>query len=186
MPRSERRRVDRVTLNGFVAWLQNRGTRKKTGITFITFLGTWSVELLKNYLTNLKLDDEAPIYDVSARAVHTYFRKVAQRFTSNLKGRNPYSPHSLRAAFRTFLSDQKVDPFYIEYWMWPRHAGTAKRLHKQKQRKLAPNIQRTSRTWLTPLTEKSSSLLIFDINDFILILLFVYLAYLILLICSIC
>jgi integrase len=92
-------------------------TRKKTGISFITFLGSWSIKLLKKYLANRKLEDEAPIYDVSSRAVHAYFRKTAEKFAGNFKGRNPYSPHSLRAAFRTFLSDHKVDPLYIEYWM---------------------------------------------------------------------
>jgi integrase len=92
-------------------------TRKKTGISFITFLGSWSIKLLKKYLANRKLEDEAPIYDVSSRAVHTYFRKTAEKFAGNFKGRNPYSPHSLRAAFRTFLSDHKVDPLYIEYSM---------------------------------------------------------------------
>ena len=92
-------------------------TRKKTGINFITFLGSWSIKLLKEYLANRKLEDEASIYDVSSRAVHAYFRKIAQKFASYCKDRNPYSPHSLRAAFRTFLSDHKVDPLYIEFWM---------------------------------------------------------------------
>jgi len=92
-------------------------TRKKTGVSFITFLGSWSVKLLKDYLAHRKFEDDTPIYAVSSRAVHAYFRKTAQKFAGNFKGRNPYSPHSLRAAFRTFLSDHKVDPLYIEYWM---------------------------------------------------------------------
>jgi integrase len=92
-------------------------TRRKTGVPFITFLGNWSVKLLKDYLANRKLGDETPIYNVSARTVHAYFRKTAQKFAGAFKGRNPYSPHSLRAAFRTFLSDHKVDPLYIEYWV---------------------------------------------------------------------
>jgi integrase len=92
-------------------------TRKKTGVQFITFLGSWSVKLLKDYLANRKLENETPIYNVSARTVHAYFRKTAQKFAGAFKGRNPCSPHSLRAAFRTFLSDHKVDPLYIEYWM---------------------------------------------------------------------
>ncbi|MEM3601418.1 MAG: hypothetical protein QXN87_01950, partial [Candidatus Bathyarchaeia archaeon] len=68
-------------------------TRKKTG-----------VKLLIDYLANRKLSEETPIYEVSSRAVHAYFCKTAQKFAGNFKGRNPYSPHSLRAAFRTFLS----------------------------------------------------------------------------------
>jgi integrase len=92
-------------------------TRKKTGVNFITFLGSWSVKLLKDYLSHEKLDNETPIYNVSSRAVHAYFHQTAQKFADHIKGRNPYSPHSLRAAFRTFLSDHKVDPLYIEFWM---------------------------------------------------------------------
>jgi integrase len=112
-------------------------TRKKTGISFITFFGSWSVKMLKEYLANHKLEDEAPIYNVSSRAVHAYFRKTAEKFAGNFKGRNPYSPHSLRAAFRTFLSDHKVDPLYIEFWMGhalPEHAclHAARRLRRRR------------------------------------------------------
>jgi integrase len=92
-------------------------TRKKTGITFITFLGDWSVKLLREYLADRRLGNETLVYEISSRAVHAYFRKIALKFADNFKGRNPYSPHSLRAAFRTFLSDHKVDPLYIEFWM---------------------------------------------------------------------
>jgi hypothetical protein len=64
-------------------------TRKKTGVSFITFLGSWSVKMLKDYLVNRKLEDEEPIYNVSSRAVHAYFHKTAQKFAGNFKGRNP-------------------------------------------------------------------------------------------------
>jgi len=92
-------------------------TRRKTGVPFITFLGSWSVKLLKDYLASRKLDDETPIYNMSARTVHAYFSKTARKYAGAFNGRNTYSPHSLRAAFRTFLNDHKVDPLYIEYWM---------------------------------------------------------------------
>jgi integrase len=108
-------------------------TRKKTGVSFITFLGSWFVKLLKDYLAHEKLDNETPIYNVSSRAVHAYFHKTAEKFAGHIKGRNPYSPHSLRAAFRTFLSDHKVDPLYIEYWRGHALPGTTGRLHKQKR-----------------------------------------------------
>jgi hypothetical protein len=52
-----------------------------------------------------------PFINVSSKAVHAYFHKTAQKFAANFKGRNPCSPHSLRAAFRTFPSDHKVNPF---------------------------------------------------------------------------
>jgi integrase len=83
---------------------------------------------------------------VSSRAVYAYFRKIALKFAENFKDRNPYSPHSLRAAFRTFLSDHKVDPLYIEFWMGPQNPRTTRRIRKQKPRKLAPNLPPTGRT----------------------------------------
>ncbi|MGB9740858.1 MAG: tyrosine-type recombinase/integrase, partial [Candidatus Bathyarchaeales archaeon] len=91
--------------------------RKKTGVAFTTFLGGWSVKLINEYLAGRKLSGQTQIYEVSSRAVHSYFRKTAKKFAGAFKGRNLYSPHSLRAAFRTFLSDHKVDPLYIEFWM---------------------------------------------------------------------
>jgi integrase len=131
-------------------------TRKKTGISFITFFGSWSVKMLKEYLVNRKLEDEEPIYNVSSRAVHAYFHKTAQKFAGNFKGRNPYSPHSLRAAFRTFLSDHKVDPLYIEYWMG--HA-----LPEQQGAYINKSIESWRQTykeqaepWLTPPQYKNS------------------------------
>ena len=132
-------------------------TRKKTGIAFITFMGSWSVKLLKNYLANLKLDDEARIYDVSARDVHTYFRKVAERFMSNLKGRNPYGAHSLRAAFRTFLSDHKVDPLYIEYWMGHAMPEQQSAYINKSRESWRQTYKEQAEPWLTPpLCQKAS------------------------------
>ncbi len=131
-------------------------TRKKTGISFITFLGSWSVKLLKDYLVNRKLEDNEPIYAVSSRAVHAYFRKIALKFADNFKGRNPYSPHSLRAAFRTFLSDHKVDPLYIEFWM-------GHKLPEQQGAYINKSIESWRQTykeqaepWLTPPQHKNS------------------------------
>jgi integrase len=67
-------------------------TRKKTGIAFLTFLGSWSIKLLKEYLANRKLEYETPIYNASSRAVHAYFHKIAQKFAENFKGRTPSAP----------------------------------------------------------------------------------------------
>ena len=130
--------------------------RKKTGINFITFLGSWSIKLLKEYLANRKLEDEAPIYDVSSRAVHAYFRKIAQKFASYFKGRNPYSPHSLRAAFRTFLSDHKVDPLYIEFWIGhklPEQQGAYINKSREGWRQ---TYKEQAEPWLTPPQYKNS------------------------------
>ncbi len=125
-------------------------TRKKTGITFITFLGTWSVELLKNYLADQKLNDETPVYDVSSRVVHAYFRKIAQKFANNFKGRNPYSPHSLRAAFRTFLSDRKLDPLYIEFWMGHKTPEQQSAYIIKSRESWRQTYKEQAEPWLTP------------------------------------
>ncbi|MGB9672485.1 MAG: hypothetical protein ACPLZY_05000, partial [Candidatus Norongarragalinales archaeon] len=45
-------------------------TRKKTGVRFVTFVGSWSVALLKDHFAGKRLRDDTPIYDVCDRAVH--------------------------------------------------------------------------------------------------------------------
>jgi hypothetical protein len=59
---------------------------KKTGISFITFLGSWAVRLFREHLANSKLDYETCIYNVSSRAVHAYFRKKHKNSLAILKG----------------------------------------------------------------------------------------------------
>jgi integrase len=92
-------------------------TRKKTSVPFMTFIGKWGVSMLKEHLDGKHLTDKTPIYDVCDRAVHRYFQRCAKRFGAKIKLRNPYTPHSLRAAFRTILSDHQIDHVIIEFWM---------------------------------------------------------------------
>jgi integrase len=92
-------------------------SRKKTNVPFLTFIGSWALGLLKQHLKDRPLKDDTPIFTVTRRAVDNYFRRIGIKFGGGFSGRNPYSPHSLRAAFRTILSDHKVDPLYIEFWM---------------------------------------------------------------------
>jgi integrase len=92
-------------------------TRKKTSVPFMTFIGKWGVSMLKEHLNGKHLTDKTPIYDVCDRAVHRYFKRCAERFGAKIKLRNPYTPHSLRAAFRTILSDHQIDHVIIEFWM---------------------------------------------------------------------
>ncbi|MEM3760151.1 MAG: tyrosine-type recombinase/integrase [Candidatus Bathyarchaeia archaeon] len=92
-------------------------SRVKTSVPFMTFLGGWALDHLNQHLANRTLKDNTPIYQVTSRAVHLYFRKVGQRFDKKSWDRNPCSPHSLRAAFRTILSDHKIDHIIIEFWM---------------------------------------------------------------------
>ncbi|MGQ9680383.1 MAG: hypothetical protein ACUVV4_06410 [Candidatus Bathyarchaeia archaeon] len=74
-------------------------------------------EATQGTLSHQKLEEASPLYNVSSRAMHAYFRRIAQNFAGNFKSRNPYSPHPLKATFRTFLSDHKLDPPYIEFRM---------------------------------------------------------------------
>lgn len=74
-------------------------SRKKTNIPFLTFLGGWSLSLLKQHLEGRSMEDDMPIFTVSARAIDSYFAKIGIKFGGEFKERNPYSPHSLRAAF---------------------------------------------------------------------------------------
>jgi integrase len=131
-------------------------TRKKTGVQFITFLGSWSVKLLKEHLANRKMEDETPIYNVSARTVHAYFRKTAHKFAGAFKGRNPYSPYSLRAAFHTFLSDHKVDPLYIEYWMGHKIPEQLQAYINKSRESWRQTYREQAEPWLTPPQYKNS------------------------------
>ena len=93
---------------------------------------------------------------MSSRAVYAYFRKIALKFAENFKDRNPYSPHSLRAAFRTFLSDHKVDPLYIEYWIGhalPEQQGAYINKSVESWRQ---TYKEQAEPWLTPPQYKNS------------------------------
>jgi len=92
-------------------------SRKKTSVPFLTFIGGWALSFLRLHLADRRMQDDTPTFTVTRRAVDSYFARVGVKFGGNFSGRNPHSPHSLRAAFRTILSDHKVDPLYIEFWM---------------------------------------------------------------------
>jgi integrase len=67
-------------------------TRKKTGVHFITFLGSWSAKLLKEHLANRKLEDQTPIYNVSARTVHATSAKQPRNSQVHLRSETPTAP----------------------------------------------------------------------------------------------
>ena len=92
-------------------------SRKKTNVQFMTFIGKWALSLLSQHLKGKRFKDSQRIFDVAQRTVNHVFRKTGQKFGGRFKGRNPYSPHSLRAAFNTILRDHQVDPVYVEFWM---------------------------------------------------------------------
>ncbi|MEM0358334.1 MAG: site-specific integrase [Candidatus Bathyarchaeia archaeon] len=125
-------------------------SRKKTNIPFLTFLGRWALSLLKQHLEGRAMQDDTPLFTVSARAVDSYFARIGEKFGGRFAGRNPYSPHSLRAAFRTILSDHKVDPLYIEFWMGHK-VPEQQIVYVSKSREGWRETYRTlAEPWLTP------------------------------------
>jgi len=125
-------------------------SRKKTNVPFLTFIGNWALGLLKHYLMDRPLKDDTPIFMVTCRAVNSYFRRIGLKFGGGFSGRNPYSPHSLRAAFRTILSDHKVDPLYIEFWMGHK-IPEQQIVYVSKSREGWRETYRTqAKPWLTP------------------------------------
>ena len=94
--------------------------RWKTKVPFKTFLGAWALDYLKEYLktrTNLKPEDA--LFPFTKQAIDDYFLHHALQFAKlkKFKGRNPYSPHSLRGAFYTLCKDHKTDKDYVDFWM---------------------------------------------------------------------
>lgn len=89
--------------------------RIKTDVPHMTFIGTWGVNLLKQHLARRRLDPKDPIYVKTRRVIDNYFEKLGRRFVGPYRGSNPCRPHSLRAAFRTLLSDHKVDPHTLSF-----------------------------------------------------------------------
>jgi len=59
----------------------------------MTFLGNWALKLLKEHLADRRMEDEMPIYSVSARTVHAYFRKAAHKFAGAFKGETHTAPN---------------------------------------------------------------------------------------------
>lgn len=128
-------------------------SRKKTSVPFLTFIGEWAIQLLKEYLVSKKgrkIKPTQKLYPISARAVENHFAKVARQFIGAYNGINPCRPHSLRAAFHTILRDHKVDPLYVEFWMGhklPEHNAVYISKSKEGWRK---TYREQAEPWLTP------------------------------------
>jgi hypothetical protein len=91
--------------------------RIKTDTPFMTFLGNWGVNTIREYLQDKQLQPDEKLFPVGVEAVEDHFRHITEKFIGPYEGRNPCGFHTLRAGFRTLLGDQKVDPLYIEFWM---------------------------------------------------------------------
>lgn len=92
-------------------------SRIKTDVPFMTFIGKWGVNLLKDHLKNKKLQLEDPLYTVSHRLIDLEFKGLAKKWVGEYKGQNPCRPHSLRAAFKTILREAGMDHDTAEFYM---------------------------------------------------------------------
>jgi len=125
-------------------------SRIKTDVPFMTFIGAWGVSLLKRHLDGRKLNARDRLFEVTPRAVDRCFARVGRRFAGDYEGNCPCRPHSLRAAFRTLLSDHRVDPLFIEFWMGHKVAEQ-QRVYVSKSREGWRETYRTqAEPWLTP------------------------------------
>jgi integrase len=93
--------------------------RHKTNVQFMTFLGSWSVGLLRSYLQGKHLEPKDRLFDTTKESVDSYFRARARSFLGSWSTpRNPARPHSLRSAFKTLANKANViDNFKVEYFM---------------------------------------------------------------------
>jgi len=126
--------------------------RAKTDVPHMTFIGGLGVDYLKTYLeTRGKLETDDPLYAKSPRAIEYYFEGLARKFVGDYRGNNPMRPHSLRAAFHTLLSDHKVEPLFIEFWMGHK-VPEQQRVYVSKSREGWRETYKTqAEPWLTPL-----------------------------------
>lgn len=93
--------------------------RSKTGVSFVTFCGQWTITKLLEYLKDKTLQPETRLFPVSRESVDSYFKYRAAEFLGSWEGRNnPCSPHSLRHGFRSVVHKSRaVTETDLEYFM---------------------------------------------------------------------
>jgi len=94
--------------------------REKTEVSFITFAGRWTVDLLTEYLKGRNLEPGGRLFPVTPEAVDSAFRTTARKFLGEAwhRGKNPCSPSSLRHGFRTLaIKSEALETIEIEYFM---------------------------------------------------------------------
>jgi len=102
--------------------------RQKTGVPFKTFFGCDALKYLRLYLqTRKNLISESPLFTkwgseerITTAAIQQKFSEIAKDLPfikkKDLVGFNPARPHSLRAAFKSKLTN-KISDDLIEFWM---------------------------------------------------------------------
>ena len=125
-------------------------SRMKTDVPYLTFIGKWALSMLKQHLKGKKLKSQDKLFKIAARVVDSYFLRLAQKFVGSYEGFNPCRIHSLRTAFRTFLSDHQVDPLYIEFWIGHK-VPEQQRVYISKTRESwRQTYHEQAEPWLTP------------------------------------
>ena len=125
-------------------------SRKKTDVPFMTFIGEFGVNLLREYLDTVeKKRDPDTIYSISERLVEDRFQDLAKERLGDYQGYNPMRPHSLRSAFRTLLGDAGQQEIYIEFFMGHRVAEH-KRVYVSKSREGWRKTYKKYESALTP------------------------------------
>jgi integrase len=105
-----------------------REGRSKTGVSFVTFCGQWTISNLLDYLKGKTLSPETRLFPVTKESVDSYFKYRAVEFLGSWEGRNnPCSPHSLRHGFRSVVHKSRaVTETDLEYFMGHGSKGKGK------------------------------------------------------------
>ena len=110
--------------------------RQKTDVPFMTFIGAWGVSMLREHLEERSPKFTDKIYTISHRMISHHFRGIGKEWLADFKkypGLNPCRLYTLRAAFRTLLSDTELNETYIEFFMGHKVAEH-KRVYLSKSR----------------------------------------------------
>lgn len=101
-------------------------TRKKTDVSFYTFLGKDAIKALTEYFKETGIpEDNQPIFHretnldkpLTKAGIEKYFLRRAKKSLPSWTGSNPRRPHSLRAAFQKLLVLAGCPEIFTEYFM---------------------------------------------------------------------
>ena len=91
--------------------------RSKTKVHFMTFIGKWGFNVLKEYLKGKRLLSDDKLFDISQRLINYHFQVATKKWIGEYRGFSPCRPHSLRVAFKTILSQAGAPYDIIEFFM---------------------------------------------------------------------
>jgi len=127
--------------------------RGKTGVEYYTFLGRDAINSLKAYLNDLKskgitlksrdslfikeTKKNGELQPMETHLVQTFLRKAAVRselVTKDMNGhdQNPASPHALREAFGSIMTNKGVPDSIVDFWLGHRIGEMAEAYKRQR------------------------------------------------------